>query len=107
MQQTLALIIIAGFLMRIFRQKQKKSISNKEFIFWLIFWLLAGLAILFIKQIDYFVSLFGFGGQGIDALLYLAVIFLFYTVFKLRVHIEKQDKNITKIVREISLKKNG
>ena len=104
-QQIFALVIIAGFLSRTFWQKQKKTISGKEFIFWFSFWIFAGIAITFIKQIDYFVSKLGFGGQGIDILVYLAIIFLFYTIFKMRLHIEKQDRNITKIIRKISLKK--
>jgi hypothetical protein len=102
-QQLLAFIIIAGFLTRLFWQKNKKTISPKEFIFWSFFWFLAALAIFFIKKIDTFVARLGFGGQGIDVLFYLAVVLLFYLVFKLRIYIEKQDRIITKIIRKISL----
>lgn len=105
LQQTLALIIIAFFLSRLFWQKQKKQIGANEFIFWLIFWFLAAGAIIALKYIDKFVADLGFSGSGIDILLYIAVIILFYFVFRLRLKLEKIEKDITKIVREIAIKK--
>ena len=72
LQQILALVIISFFLARQFFLKQKKQISANEFIFWLIFWLLAALAIIFLKWIDKFVANLGFSGSGIDILLYFS-----------------------------------
>jgi len=104
LQQELALLIIIFFLFRLFWQKKKKQINFNEFIFWLAFWFLAGAAIIFIKKIDQFVANLGFSGSGIDILLYLGVAVLFYLIFRLRLKIEKIEKSITKIVREISLR---
>jgi len=105
LQQTIALIIIAFFLARLFWQKQKNQIGANEFIFWFIFWLLAAGAIISLKWIDKLVASLGFSGSGIEILLYIAIALLFYFVFKLRLRMEKIEKNITKIVREISLNK--
>ncbi|MEA3463648.1 MAG: DUF2304 domain-containing protein [Patescibacteria group bacterium] len=105
MQQIIALIIIAFFLSRLFWQKQKKQISANEFIFWLFFWLLAAGAIICLKWIDKLAVSLGFSARGIEVLLYIAVVILFYFIFKLRLRLEKMEKNITKIVREITLKK--
>ncbi|MFH1428089.1 MAG: DUF2304 family protein [Patescibacteria group bacterium] len=104
LQQILALIIIAFFLSRLFWQKQKKQIGASEFIFWLIFWLLAASAIILLKWVDKLVAGLGFSGSGIDVLIYVAIIVLFYFIFKLRLKFEKLEKDLTKIVREISLK---
>ena len=106
-QQIIAIIIIAFFLARLFWQKQKKYIGANEFIFWLIFWFLSGLAVLSLKWIDKLVASLGFSGSGIEILLYLAVAVLFYFIFRLRLKMEKMEKNITKIVREISLNNNS
>ena len=105
-QQILALIIIAFFISRIFWQKRKGLISVNEFFFWVFFWSLATLAIILLKQIDRLVADLGFSGQGIDILFYAAVIILFYFIFRLRLRMEKMEKNITKIVREIALGKS-
>ena len=103
MQQILALTIIAFFLARLFWQKQKKQISANEFVFWLIFWILAGAAIVSLKWIDRLAAGLGFSGSGIEVLLYVAAAVLFYFIFRLRLRLEKIERDITKIVREISL----
>jgi small membrane protein len=103
-QQIIALIIIAFFIARLFWQKKKNYIGLNEFIFWLIFWLTAVLSVIFIKFIDKLVSGLGFSGSGIEVLLYLSVALLFYLIFRLRLKLEKIEKDITKIVKEIALK---
>jgi len=103
-QQILALIIILFFLFKLYIQKRKNEISKNEFLFWLLFWLFSVLAIVFIKKIDFLVASFGFSSSGINILLYLSILLIFYMLFKIRIKIEKQDRIITKIVREIALK---
>ena len=102
-QQIIALIIIAFFLARLFWQKQKKQIAASEFIFWLIFWLLSAGAIIFLKWIDKLVASLGFSGSGIEILLYIGVVILFYFIFRLRLRLEKIEQDITKIIRKITL----
>lgn len=103
-QQILALIIIALFLIRLIGQKKKNQINRSEFLLWLIFWILAGIAIVFIKEVDKVVAGLGFGKEGIDILFYVAVLFLFYLIFKIRLRQAKIEKEITKIVRETAIK---
>lgn len=104
-QQIIALIIICFFLARLLWQKQKKQIGGGEFLFWLSFWIVAAAAIAGIKWIDKLLAQLGFSGSGIEVLFYLAVIILFYLIFKIRLRQEKQEKEITKITRKIALNK--
>ena len=103
MQQIIALIIISFFLARLFWKKQKKQINANEFVFWLVFWVLAAGAVILLKWIDRLVAGLGFSGSGIEVLLYLGVVILFYFIFKLRLRLEKMEKDITKVVRNIAL----
>ena len=103
-QQIIALIIIALMLARLYWQKQKNYIGLNEFLFWLIFWILAAILIISLKFIDAIVAGLGFSGTGIEVLLYLSVAVLFYFVFRLRLKLEKIEKDITKIVQNIALK---
>jgi len=103
-QQTIALIFIAFFLARLFWQKKQKQLGANEFIFWLIFWLISAATIVSLKWVDKLVAKLGFSGSGIDILLYLAIAILFYFIFRLRLRMEKMEKDITAIVRELSLK---
>jgi hypothetical protein len=105
-QQIIALVLIIIFIIRLTLLKNKNKIQKNEYIFWLIFWTLAGLAVLFLKQLDTLLSDFGFSGGGINFLLYLAVLFLFYLIFRLRLKILDLDTKITKLLRELALKDN-
>lgn len=103
LQQYIAFFVIFYFIVRVILQFRAKKINKSEFVLWLVFWLFTLAAVVFIKAIDEFVARLGFSASGIDVLLYLAVAWLFYSLFKIRIKLEKQDKNITKIVRHISL----
>lgn len=105
-QQIIAGMIILFFILKLLGQKKKKEISGNEFALWLIFWLIAAAAVLFIRQIDRLVAFFGFSGGGINFLIYLAVLALFYFVFRLRLTVAKLDQNLTEIVRHIALNRN-
>jgi hypothetical protein len=102
-QQSIALIIIIVFIIRLFILKKKDKVSANEFIFWLIFWLLAGLGIAFVKYLDRMAVALGFSASGIQIILYAAVAILFYMNFRLRLKVEKMDKDITKVARKIAL----
>ncbi|MFZ4631890.1 MAG: DUF2304 family protein [Patescibacteria group bacterium] len=105
LQQILALIVIIFFLLRLFKQKKKKEINGNEFLLWLIFWLMALGAIIFIKQIDSLVAWLGFSGAAINFLVYLAILALIYQVFKMRLKIAKMDKNISELNQALTLRK--
>lgn len=102
-QQLIALIIILFFLSRLFWQKKKNEISLNEFVFWLFFWIVSMLAIIYIKAIDKLVAELGFSSSGINILFYLGTIILFYLFLRLRLRLEKIERNLTKLVREITL----
>lgn len=103
MQQAIAVIIVLFFVFRLMGQKKKNSISRTEFYLWLFFWMSSVAIIVFIKKIDSLVAYLGFSSAGIDVLLYLAIAVLFYLLFRTRIKMEKIEKDITTLVRKISI----
>jgi small membrane protein len=103
LQQSIALIIIIIFVFRLFVLKKRDKVSANEFIFWLVFWFLAGLGIIFVKDLDRLAAAFGFSASGIQIILYAAVAVLFYMNFRLRLKVEKMDKGITSVVRKMAI----
>jgi len=101
-QQIIALLIIIFLITRLFKQRQKNNLAKNEFGLWLAFWIIAGLAVVFIRPIDRLVHALGFSASGITFLIYLAVIILFYFLFKLRLKIAKLENNLAKVVREVA-----
>ena len=102
-QQIVALVIILFFAGRLWSQKNKKEINQNEFLLWLTFWSVAALGIIFIKQLDYFLHALGFSLSGINFLIYLAVLALFYFIFRLRLGLAKLDRDLTEVARKIAL----
>lgn len=103
LQQIIALIIIGAILARIIVLKKNKKIAGGEFVLWFVFWIAAAFFIAAIKWIDKLVASLGFSGSGIEVLLYLAIVSLFYLNFRLRLRLEKLDKNITELARKSAL----
>lgn len=103
LQQLIALIIILFFVARLIILKKKNKIASGEFGFWLVFWFVAGVSVMSLKWLDRFVADLGFSASAINILVYLAVIVLFYMNFRLRLKVEKMDRDITRIARKIAL----
>jgi hypothetical protein len=108
MLQTLtAIIIILGFLGRLIWQRKKSQINKNEFVFWLIFWLLALAVILSLRWLDSLVAELGFSSSGIQVLLYAAVAVIFYFIGRLRLRLSKMEKDISKIVEHLAITKRN
>jgi small membrane protein len=103
LQQPIALIVILFFVSRLIFLKKNKKIAGGEFIFWLAFWILAAVSVLFLKSLDRLVAGLGFSASAINILVYVAVIVLFYLNFRLRLKVEKMDRDITKLARALAL----
>jgi hypothetical protein len=103
-QQMLGIMIILFFIIKLIIQKKKKEINNSEFFIWFLFWIIAFFLVIFIKKIDAFVNNLGFSATGIDVIMYLSIVVIFYLIFRLFIKIEKQEKNITKLSRSIAMK---
>ncbi|NLZ24726.1 DUF2304 family protein [Candidatus Dojkabacteria bacterium] len=98
--------IATGIILIIFGQLAFKVIRDKasfvKILFWLSFWSIALVLIWLPKEIfDSLGDIVGVG-RGIDALVYLSIIILFYTNLRLNSRLDKLEKNITKLVREIA-----
>ena len=100
------LIVIIFCLYAAFRVWQKikaKSLGTRWGAFWLVFWLGVGAVVALPWTTSLLASRLGVT-RGVDLVIYVSVIVLFYLVFRLTLKIEKLEGNITKLVREIALR---
>ena len=102
-QQFIALIVIIFFIFKLAKQKKKNIISKNELIFWLVFWMLAALGIIFVKQLDLILNNLGITSSGINFLFYISVLILFYFIFRLRLNLAKLDNQLTELARQVSI----
>lgn len=98
--------IVTGIIAIILTQLVIRVIKDRtqffKLLFWGVFW---SVALVFIwlptNTIDKLGQLFGVG-RGIDVLVYLSIIFLFYYIFRQNDKVNKLEKQITKLVRELA-----
>jgi small membrane protein len=88
--------------LRVGQKAKSRSISRRWGVLWLVFWLGVGLVVALPWTTSLLAARLGVT-RGVDLVVYVAIIALFYLVFRLTLKIEKLEGNITRLVREISL----
>jgi len=104
-QIIMAIVAIYGIVRAVFNF-HKRKLSPKGFLFWIIVWVAVGI-IAFVPGIINLLSKPVGVGRGVDFLVYISIIVLFYLVFKAFVKIESVEQDITELVRKISLEKTS
>jgi len=102
-QLLIILFSLFAFSRAVLRARDGK-LSRREFIMWSTVWI-AALLIGFLPNLtSLFAKLFGIG-RGMDFVIYMGILLLFYLLFRLYVSVEKTNQNVTQIVRGIVKKK--
>ncbi len=100
------IILVVGLfaVSRAYLRMRESKISLGEFIFWFFLWLGAAIISFFPDILSYLSDRTGFG-RGMDFLLAVSIIVLFYLLFRLYVKVDETNKEVTKLVREIAIMK--
>jgi len=99
--QIIILIIIALIIIKTWQKYRQQSITIREFFLWIGFWLMVSLVIVFNEAANFTAHLLGVG-RGVDLIFAISTIVIIYVIFKILLRLEKIEKNITKIVRQIA-----
>lgn len=100
--QIIVSIFLILIIIRTLSRYQNKDLSLKETLSWLIVWLGTGIVFWFPQYTTKLANILGIG-RGADLITYLAIIILAYLVFRIFIHLDKIEKNITKITRKDAL----
>lgn len=93
----IALVAIIYIYQRIYQKK-----SPSIYVLWGLIWFLI-IIFAFVPELSSRIArLFGIA-RGLDFLVIVAILLMFYLIFKLYMKIDKLQKDMTKIVREIAL----
>ncbi len=105
----MSLIQIVGLIFCIFMlinsivKTKRREISIFEGFIWSLVWIIALILISYPNYMSDLAEYFGVG-RGIDVVIYLSIIILFYLVYKLYAKIDKLEREITLLVREIAIR---
>lgn len=100
------ILLVLFFLFAIFKvvgRYRVGELSLRGMVAWVFFWLVAIFVALVPNSTSVVALQLGIG-RGADLAVYAALALLFFLVFRLMVKIEKQNREITKLVRDNALK---
>ncbi len=100
--QIVLLALVLFFISRVVLRAREKVIPAKTAVFWIVIWLAALIGILLPKTTTQLAGIFGVG-RGVDIIVYVSLVLLFYLVFRVYVMIEDLRRDITSLVRQIAL----
>ncbi len=102
--QLILILFVLFALSRAYLRYEEGKIRTGEFVFWVVIWVSAIIAIIWPRTVGYLSQTFGIGRPA-DLILYVALILLFYLIFRAYVALDSIEEEITKIVREVAIKK--
>ncbi len=101
--QFLIVLFVVFASVSVFRRLIKKEISHGVATGWLLLWLLICIAVLLPWTTEWVARLLGVG-RGVDAVMYLSIVVLFFLQYRTLLRLEKMDHAITEAVRGTALK---
>ncbi|MBI2050282.1 MAG: DUF2304 family protein [Parcubacteria group bacterium] len=103
--QVVTIIVVLFLITRVGAKLKRREITFREAVFWALLWFGVGMVALYPQLADRVASYIGLQtATGIDLVVYIAVALAFYLIFRLFVHIERVERDITKIVRHVAMK---
>ena len=103
--QVIAIVFAIFALTKVILRLRKKKLTINEFIFWASIWTILIVLSVF-PDISYDIAdFFGFG-RGLDFFLVVSILLILYLIFRIFIRLEELDSRITKLARNISLKKS-
>ncbi len=100
------ILFVLFALVKVAMRYKDKVISLQELILWTIFWFLVSFLVLFPDITSYAANVVGVG-RGVDLVIYLAILILFYLMFRALSKLDKVEKDVTKVVRKVALGNEG
>ncbi|WP_296804770.1 DUF2304 family protein [uncultured Methanobrevibacter sp.] len=94
----ISIIAIIWFIGRYLNNKNSLS----TVVLWSIFWIFVSLFAIFPEFSNSFARIFGIT-RGLDFVIILVFVVLFYTILKLYFVIDKMQNNLNKVVKEVAL----
>ena len=104
--QIVLLLFTLFAISRVYLRAKEKVLTTKTSIFWFMVWLAAAVGIILPKTTANIAQFFGVG-RGVDVIVYLSLVLLFYLVFRMFVLIEDLRHEITYLIRQLALQNSS
>ncbi len=97
-------ILFALFaLSRVILQLKRRNININEGLFWIFVWSFVIILLIYPEFFKYIADILGVG-RGVDAIIYISIVVLFYLIYRIYAKIDQLERQITYLVREIAIR---
>lgn len=100
--KVILVLFVLFALLKVALRYRDKIISLQELILWTVFWFSVAFLVLFPDTTSYAANLVGVG-RGVDLVIYISILILFYLMFRALSKLDKVEKDVTRIVRRVAL----
>ncbi len=100
--QAILLAVILLVILHITHRWRQGEIHALQWLAWLVVWLSGGAAVTFPEMTQVAARMVGVG-RGVDLMIYVAVITLFYISFRTLVRVERLNRDVTEVVRMMAI----
>ena len=79
------------------------TIDRRKLLYWMMFWIVA-LFVIWLPQSTSTIASYLGVGRGVDVVLYVSIVVLFYSQFQLSRKVDRLERSLTDLVRALALK---
>ena len=80
--------------------------SLQLFLFWVAAWIAIVVVAIFPSLVDKVIANFGNGRAGLGTIFGMALVFLFFVVYRLYLKLERIEQNLTKTIQDLALRED-
>lgn len=100
--QIIIIIFCLFAITRVGIRYKKNETTAKETIVWGLLWIIVAVVVALPQTTTLIANYLGVG-RGVDVIVYLSIVVIFYILFRIFIRLEKIERDITKLVRNVSL----
>lgn len=101
--QIFIVLIAVAAIVKAWRSYASGNLDKRKLIWWTFLWLAGLFVIVLPETTNRLADLIGVG-RGVDVVVYVAVVVLFFALFQTSRKVDKLERQLTKLVRAIALK---
>jgi hypothetical protein len=99
-----ALILAAIVLSKSYLDFRSRAESMRVFLFWTITWAMIVVVALFPSIIDSIIAFYGGGRAGLGTFFGMAIVFLFFIVYRIYVKLDRIEQKLTTTIQELAIR---
>lgn len=88
---------------RVILRFRDRKVNQKELVFWSLLWLTMLVVVILPGKTTYIAHLLGMG-RGFDAMVFIAIVVLFYVIYRLYIKANETEQELTEIIRQMALR---